>query len=438
MLKTVAKGIFKSNSKETVDFTERIIRAYYNNQKNAEKDNFQAKISQENYVSNTNNSDDYANHKLNVNSELQENHDPSFYDLPNIDDSVSNDQERPYDYQAVERKNSQEEKPINTNKDVKVSQSNKRNPQIISIGGGKGGIGKSFISANICVRLASLGYKVAVVDLDLGAANLHTCLGVPTPRSGIADFIHGNVSSLEETGINCCLPNLTLYGGGQEFWQQVKPQSSQKIKLITRLQELDADFVILDLGAGTHVHTLDFFIFSHGGILVVAPEPTSIENAYVFMKSILYRKIQSICKAFDIEESIEKELLNKISSPKNSETPFSQLVNFSQKYSEVGKQIKDMIEATNIGIIMNQVRTKEDKNLGESMSVICNRYFGFTSQFLGSIKYDDAVWKSVRVKRPLVLDYPLSTIAVNINNITDKLTKIFMQDVKKDNLEKAG
>jgi flagellar biosynthesis protein FlhG len=159
-------------------------------------------------------------------------------------------------------------------------------------------------------------------------------------------------------------------------------------------------------------------------------------------KWLVHTKIPSYRATYGIseqlEESIEKELLNQISNPKNSETPFSQLVNFSQKYSEVGKQIKDMIEATNIGIIMNQVRTKEDKNLGESMSVICNRYFGFTSQFLGSIKYDDAVWKSVRVKRPLVLDYPLSTIAVNINNITDKLTKIFMQDVKKDNLEKAG
>lgn len=402
MLKTVAKGIFKQNqnNKESSDFTERIIRAYYNNQKSPEKE-----ITAENFT-------------------------PSPYISPSTGVEIY--------AQMREREGLGIHPPLSGKKEYKNINNSNHMPQIISIGGGKGGIGKSFLSANICVRLAALGFKVSIVDLDLGAANLHTCLGVPTPRSGISDFIHGNVSTLEETGISCYYPNLTLYGGGQEFWQQVKPQSSQKIKLISKLQELDADYVFLDLGAGTHIHTLDFFIFSHGGILVVAPEPTSIENAYVFMKSVLYRKIQSICKALDIEEEIERELLEKISNPRSAETPFSQLVSFSQKNKEVGKQIKDIIEATNIGIIMNQVRTKEDRNLGESMSVICNRYFGFSSQFLGSTRYDDAVWKSVRIRRPLILDYPLSAIAVNINQITDRIIKMFIQEVKKDKIEKAG
>lgn len=401
MLKTVARGIFKSNNKDSSDFTERILKAYYNNQKQPEREQAEGTYPSSSFMNNHQNSDE-------VYTQMSEKDDLEF------------------------------KSKIQTKKEIKPEKSPVRIPQIISIGGGKGGIGKSFLSANICVRLASLGYKVSAVDLDLGAANLHTCLGVPTPRSGISDFIHGNVNTLEETGISCCNPNLTLYGGGQEFWQQIKPQSSQKIKLISKLQELDADYVFLDLGAGTHIHTLDFFIFSHGGILVVAPEPTSIENAYVFMKSVLYRKIQSICKAFEIDENIENDLLKKISSPRSSETPFSQLVSFSQKNRDVGKQIKDMIESTNIGIIMNQVRTKEDRDLGESMSVICNRYFGFSSQFLGSTRYDDAVWKSVRVRRPLILDYPLSAIAVNINQITDRIIKMFIQEGKKDKIEKAG
>lgn len=396
MLKSVTKGIFKPNSKNSTDFTERIIKAYYNTQKLSESEQV------------TNSESSLANKKIKD--------DKGFVNINEGNKDL---------HSSVSSKNE-------SRTTIKQSHS----PQIISIGGGKGGIGKSFLSANICVRLASLGYKVSVVDLDLGAANLHTCLGVPTPQKGISDFIHGKVATLEETGISCCLPNLTLFGGGQEFWQQIKPQSSQKIKLISKLQELEADFVFLDLGAGTHIHTLDFFIFSHGGILVVAPEPTSIENAYVFMKSVLYRKIQSICKAFEIEEELEADLLKRISNPKSSETPFSQITNFALKNKEIGRQIKDMIEATNIGIIMNQVRTKEDRDLGESMSVICNRYFGFSSQFLGATRYDDAVWKSVRVRRPLVLDYPLSTIAVNINHITDRIISMFIQS--KDKEEKAG
>ncbi|BBH54513.1 P-loop NTPase [Fluviispira sanaruensis] len=394
MLKTVSKGIFKPNSKEAINFTEKIIRAYYNGQNIEDRDDPSNNITEQN--------------------------------ISIIEQNFSSKEEKKQNNHTAESQEKQ------------YSSQNNNGPQIISIGGGKGGIGKSFLSANICVRLASLGYKVSVVDLDLGAANLHTCLGVPTPRSGIADFIHGTVSTLEETGISCCFPNLILYGGGQEFWQQIKPQSAQKIKLISKLQELDADFVFLDLGAGTHVHTLDFFIFSHGGILVVAPEPTSIENAYVFMKSILYRKIQSICKAFDIDANTEKELLTKISNPRSSETPFSQLITFSQKNTDIGRQIKEMIQETNIGIIMNQVRTKEDRDLGESMALICNRYFGFSAQFLGSTRYDDAVWKSVRIRRPLILDYPLSAIASNINQITDKIIKKFIQNDEKESINRAG
>lgn len=49
------------------------------------------------------------------------------------------------------------------------------------------------------------------------------------------------------------------------------------------------------------------------------------------MKSVLYRKIQSICKAFEVDEDLENELLKRISNPRSSETPFSQLVSFSQK-----------------------------------------------------------------------------------------------------------
>jgi Mrp family chromosome partitioning ATPase len=133
-------------------------------------------------------------------------------------------------------------------------------PRILSIGGGKGGIGKSFVSANLAVCLAKKGFTVSLVDLDLGAANLHTCLGVPNPKVGIFDFVNEKIDDLRDIAVETGIPGLKLYGGGQEFWQQVRPQSVQKVRLISKLQSLDSDYVILDLGAGTHVNTLDFFI----------------------------------------------------------------------------------------------------------------------------------------------------------------------------------
>ena len=57
-----------------------------------------------------------------------------------------------------------------------------------AIGGGKGGVGKSLISANLSITLAQTGVKVTAVDLDLGCANLHTCLGVDIPSLTLSDF----------------------------------------------------------------------------------------------------------------------------------------------------------------------------------------------------------------------------------------------------------
>lgn len=301
----------------------------------------------------------------------------------------------------------------------------KKQPIIVSVGGGKGGIGKSFLTANIAVRLANLGFKVAAIDLDLGAANLHTCLGIPSPIKGVSNFFQGEVETLEETGIETNIPNLTLYGGNQDFWQHVKPHGSQKIKLINYLQELNSDYVFIDLGAGTHVHTLDFFIFSDAGLLVVVPEPTSIENAYVFMKSVMFRKIQNICRAFEINQELENILLKRIASPNHGFTPFQEFSKFILSEDSINKEIIDIIKATNIGIVMNQVRTQEDKDLGISMSNICSQYFGFSSQFLGTMRYDDSAWKSIRIRKPLIVDYPHSVAASNIYQITDELIRMY-------------
>jgi flagellar biosynthesis protein FlhG len=62
-----------------------------------------------------------------------------------------------------------------------------RRRQIWSIGGGKGGIGKSLIAASLGWQLARMGQRVVLVDADLGGANLHTCLGLPSPVRTLAE-----------------------------------------------------------------------------------------------------------------------------------------------------------------------------------------------------------------------------------------------------------
>ncbi len=298
-------------------------------------------------------------------------------------------------------------------------------PRILSIGGGKGGIGKSLFATNTAVSLAQMGYQVTLVDLDLGAANLHTCLGMPAPKRGLFDFVSGAAENLEEVCTPTQFPGLSLLAGGQEFWQQIRPQSLQKIKLISKLQQLRSDYVLLDLGAGTHVNTLDFFIFSHAGIVVVMAEPTSIENAYVFLKSALYRKLQSIFKALNLEDAASP-LMDDLGDPKNPTPPLVQLQSFASSLGSQGNRILELTEMTRLGIVVNQVRTKNDESIGHSMEQICRKYFGFQANYLGCAWYDDAVWKSVRNRRPLCLDFPHSRVTTNIQDIARTLAQNFL------------
>jgi flagellar biosynthesis protein FlhG len=69
-------------------------------------------------------------------------------------------------------------------------------PVIIPIASGKGGVGKSFLTANLAMALAAMGHRVIAVDLDLGGSNLHTFLGLANRYPGIGDFINGAAPNL--------------------------------------------------------------------------------------------------------------------------------------------------------------------------------------------------------------------------------------------------
>lgn len=302
-------------------------------------------------------------------------------------------------------------------------------PQILAIGGGKGGSGKSFVTANLALALARQGYRVGAVDLDLGAANLHTCLGVTTPPAAVFNFVTNRVSSFQDIGAATSEPNLTLFGGGQEFWQQVNPNLATKINLISALRKTDNDYLLLDLGAGTHVTTQDFFIFSHAGIIVVNPEPTSIENAYVFMKSVLIRRLETLIRTLRQEEQGNRLLERFERDSKGNQSPISILQDFAEQSPNLGRRILDLVQKTRVGFVVNQVRIRSDIDIGARMAQICQSYFGFSADFLGSIPYDDAVWKSVRNRQALSVAHPETPAAVNVNAIAETIASSFLPNL---------
>ncbi|MEI8346182.1 MAG: AAA family ATPase [Pseudomonadota bacterium] len=296
-----------------------------------------------------------------------------------------------------------------------------RNHKIWAIGGGKGGVGKSLITANLSICLALMGYKVVSIDLDLGGANLHTCLGVPIPEKTLSDYMTKKVSSLEDLLTPTPISNLSIISGAQDDVGIANLKQMQKAKLLNKLNNLRADFILLDLGAGTSFNTLDFFLSADQGILTALPEPTSIENTYRFIKSTYHRKLKMIEDLYEIGPLIDQAMNTKIS---NNATPADIINRAIEINPTVGLRLKAEINRFTPKLIINQVRTQSDIDIGFSMKIICKKYFGINLDYVGYLDYDATVWQSVKKRRPLLMEFPNSSLVGNFDRIVHRLLNL--------------
>ncbi|MGZ3696192.1 MAG: P-loop NTPase [Bdellovibrionota bacterium] len=281
--------------------------------------------------------------------------------------------------------------------------------QIWAIGGGKGGVGKTLITANFAIALARAGASVVLVDLDLGGANLHTCLGLEQANNKtLTDLFNPDVKNLNDLAAPTNIPNLSLISGAQDSLNVANLPHAQKQKLLNKLRLLPFDYIVLDLGAGTSYNTLDFFLAADIGILVVLPEPTSIENAYRFIKSSFYRKLKNIEYLYDARALVDATMNRK--NELGIRTPADLLRALEDQYPEVGSKVRNAINRFDIKLVVNQARTEIDSEVGYGVRNVCKKYFGFNIDFLGVLEYDSAVWQSVRRKRPLTMEFPSSPL----------------------------
>jgi len=162
---------------------------------------------------------------------------------------------------------------------------------IFAIASGKGGVGKTVLSCSIGVGLASMGQEIILVDGDLGGANLHTCIGIVKPELTFLDFYTLQKKSLREILIPTQIDNLSMICGSSGTLGLANPKYFQKQRFIRELKNLQADSIILDLGAGANLNTLDLFLLADEKILVITPEPTSIYEAFGFIKVCLMREL---------------------------------------------------------------------------------------------------------------------------------------------------
>ena len=292
-------------------------------------------------------------------------------------------------------------------------------PRVVALGGGKGGVGKTFLSANLGAVLAESGLRVVAVDTDLEGANLHTWLGVPKPAATLADFVAGRETDVRKLVLPTPRPNLELIAATGGHLSGAQPEGALRTELIQGLRRLDCDVVVVDCGAGVHQAVIDYFLAGDAGILVVHPEPTSLENGYAFLRAAFYRRMQVAMLNHDVRARIQECMDQR--NERGIRTPVDLLREVQAMDSEDGRRFVETMRGLRPMIVVNEVSSAEDVRLGFSVRTVCRRHFGLDAEYIGYVNRDDLVRRSLLERRPVSEVYAASDAAVYLRRIAHKL-----------------
>jgi flagellar biosynthesis protein FlhG len=297
--------------------------------------------------------------------------------------------------------------------------------RIVPIASGKGGVGKSLVAANLSIALGQAGKRVVLADLDLGASNLHVILGLPAPKTGIGTFLSGSAGSFDNVVIDTDYVNLRFVAGDAEIPGLANIRPAQKNMLVKRLLSLDADYLVLDLGAGTSSSILDFFLMSSQGIVVTTPALTATLNGYLFLKNAVFRLLYSSfgtrSKAYEYLESLRRDgsslqkayipaILDRVAEidPERHRTATERLARFRPR------------------LLLNMLDEPKEAEKAQKIRRSCAEYLKLDLEHLGVLYRDELQDIALSSRIPIIRYKPQGVLSQAIYRVADKL--ISMED----------
>jgi flagellar biosynthesis protein FlhG len=285
---------------------------------------------------------------------------------------------------------------------------------IVAVAGGRGGVGSSITATNLAVYLAQLGRKVTLVDADPTGAQLHSMLGVALDQR-VAEG-EGAEESLELVATP--IPGLRLLPQRYSIGSTVPVRPGRKPRWVRGLRVIEADYVILDLGAGTAPATLDLFLGADIGIVVATPEPPSVEGVYRFARALFQRKLRRAIAKDRYKSRLEERALADLPPLPSPEAFVRGLARYEVA---LGEFAATELAALRPRLVVNGARLRHDADLGQAMVDMARRHLGVSFDYVGHIEQDDAVWLSVVRSRPLLVDSPTSKSARNLERIARRV-----------------
>ncbi|MDD5790409.1 MAG: P-loop NTPase [Spirochaetia bacterium] len=291
--------------------------------------------------------------------------------------------------------------------------------QIIPVASGKGGVGKSLLSANLAITLGQAGKKVILADLDLGASNLHLVIGQFSTKKGIGTYLTGE-SKFEDIIQPTEYENVSFIAGDSEIPGLSTLKSAQKNALIRNFRNLNCDYLIIDLGAGTHLTILDLFLLSPQGIVVTAPTVTATLNGYLFLKNAVFRLMANSFKKNSPAAKYLEKLKNDSSSLQRLYIP-KMLEALREVDPESAAAFETRMQQFRPRLIMNMIDEPKDADKALKIRRSCQQYLGIDIESLGVMYRDGLQDKALSSKLPVVIYKPNSVISQAIYRIAEKI-----------------
>jgi flagellar biosynthesis protein FlhG len=289
-----------------------------------------------------------------------------------------------------------------------------RGRKVIAIGGGRGGVGKTLLTVNLGVFFAQLGRNVVVCDADPFSSNLHAVLGLDAPPLALAEAIdEGKALPVATT-----VPGLRILPIAFDPMTATPMRPSRRIHWSAQIQNLDADYVLLNLGSSTTPATLDMFQRADVGVCVTTPEPPAIETTYRFVRALFARQLRRAL----MKERFKLRLVERAVATAPPLASPREIVAAIKRFDDGVAKVAALEMARLMPrLVVGQTRLRSDLDLGNAMAVVSERYLGVALDYIGHIEQDDAVWLTVRRARPLLIDSPTSKSARNIERVARRI-----------------
>ena len=200
---------------------------------------------------------------------------------------------------------------------VKLTNKVKKNyskTKLITITSGKGGVGKSTFTANMAFLLSKRGFNVAVLDADIGLANMQVLFDIK-PQNTLFEYIDGT-KTLEEVISKTIYPNVNLIAGRSGYQYATNKNTfvfSRIVKDIISLNEFD--ILLVDTGAGLNEYVKEFLAISDNILAITTTDPSALTDVYSLMKMLSMDKNKLMLsfnhtRNYQIGETIANSLIN--------------------------------------------------------------------------------------------------------------------------------